>query len=153
MHPTFCSRLCCRDSAWASLEMLDHLPSMSVFVEYCLLTSYNMKPFSFIKFIYCDTMLSHSFPFVLAPLRRSLCLFWRETHTKDWELDPPQYRKRRRERRSQRRQWESQLTKKGRRDQPAWDSCPENETVGRGRQWQDGGRAEKRAYRSQIDDC
>ena len=27
-------------------------------------------------------MRSNSFPFVLAPLRRSLCLFWCETHTK-----------------------------------------------------------------------
>ena len=30
----------------------------------------------------CDTMCSNSAPFVLALLRRSLCLFWCETHTK-----------------------------------------------------------------------
>ena len=29
-----------------------------------------------------DMMRSNSFPFVLAPLRGSFCLFWRETHTK-----------------------------------------------------------------------
>ena len=27
-------------------------------------------------------MRSNSFPFVLVPLRRSLCLFWRKTHKK-----------------------------------------------------------------------
>ena len=49
-------------------------------------------------------MRSNSFPVVLAPFRRSLCLFWRETHTKDWEWDLPRDRKWRREGRSQRRQ-------------------------------------------------
>ena len=37
----------------------------------------------------CDTMHSNSFPFVLVPLRRSLCLFWRETHTKGLRARSP----------------------------------------------------------------
>ena len=63
---------------------------------------------------FCDTMLSNSFPFVLAPLRRSLCLFWGEIHTKGRDL--PRDRKWRREARSERRHKE-QLTKQGRREQ------------------------------------
>ena len=42
-------------------------------------------------------MRSNSFPFVLAPLRRSLRLFWRETHTKDCGRNLPWDRKWRRE--------------------------------------------------------
>ena len=34
-------------------------------------------------------MRSNSFPFVLAPLRRSLCLFLRETHTKGMRARSP----------------------------------------------------------------
>ena len=51
----------------------------------------------------CDTMRCISFPFVLAPFRRSLCLFWRENHTKDWRRDLPRDWKGRKEGRSQRR--------------------------------------------------
>ena len=47
----------------------------------------------------------------------------------------------------------SQLTKKGWREQSASDSCSENDTVGRRRQWKDGGSAEKKVNRSQKDDC
>ena len=97
-------------------------------------------------------MRSNSFPFVLAPLRRSLCLFWRETHTKVLRTRSPP-RPEVQEGRQVREKTESQLTTECRRDQSAWDSCPENETVGRRRQWKDGGRAEKRANRSQKDDC
>ena len=38
---------------------------------------------------------------------------------------------------------ESQVTKEGRREQSAWDSCPEKDTVSRRRQWEDGSRAVK----------
>ena len=42
---------------------------------------------------------------------------------------------------------ESQLTKEGRREQSAWDSCPEKDTVGWRRQWEDGTRTEKTVKR------
>ena len=38
---------------------------------------------------FCDTMRSNSFPFVLAPFRRSLCIFWRETQTKGLRARAP----------------------------------------------------------------
>ena len=52
-----------------------------------------------------------------------------------------------REGKSHRRHRESQLTKEGRREQSAWDSCPKKHTVGRRRQWEDGGRVEKTVKR------
>ena len=82
---------------------------------------------------YCNTMRSNSFPFVLGPLGRSLCLCGHETHTKDWGRDFPRDPKWRREGRSKRRQ-RDQLTTVGRGGQSAWDSCPENVTVSRRRQ-------------------
>ena len=48
---------------------------------------------------------------------------------------------------------ESRLTKEDRREQSAWDSRPEKDTVGRRRLWEDGSRAEKRVNRGQKDDC
>ena len=39
---------------------------------------------------------------------------------------------------------ESQSTKEGRREQSAWDSCPETDTISRKRQWEDWSRALKR---------
>ena len=39
---------------------------------------------------------------------------------------------------------ESQLTKEGRREQSAWDRCPDKDTVSRRRQREDGSRAVKR---------
>ena len=66
-------------------------------------------------------MRCNSFPFVLVPLRRSLCLFWCETHTKNWGRDLLRDRKWKREGKSQRRQRE-QLTKQDRGGRSAWDS-------------------------------
>ena len=97
-------------------------------------------------------MHSNSFPFVLAPLRRSLCLFWCETHTKGLRTRSHARPEVEWEGRSERRQ-RRQLTTEGRREQSAWDSSPERDTVGWRRQWEDGGRAEKRSNRSQKDDC
>ena len=97
----------------------------------------------------CDMMHCNSFPFVLAPLRRSLCLFWRETHTKGLRTRSPT----RLEEGRKVQEKTEELIKKGRREQLTWDSGPENDTVSRRRQWEDGGRAEKRVNRSQKDDC
>ena len=106
----------------------------------------------------CDTMRSNSFPFVLAPLSRSLCLFWRKTHTKDRGRNLLRDWKWRREGRSERRQREEltnegrarqltregrarqltregrarQLTKQGRGGRSAWDSSPEEGRLAEG---------------------
>ena len=73
-------------------------------------------------------------------IRSRLC--WRHSddlfvlawnHTRDWGRDFPRDWKWRMEGRSERRQ-RDQLTEQERRDQSAWDSCPENATVGRRRQ-------------------
>ena len=40
-------------------------------------------------YIYIYIRRNNSFPFVLAPLRRSLCLFWRETHSKGLRARSP----------------------------------------------------------------
>ena len=111
-----------------------------------------IKKLLFNQEVHCDTMRCNSFPFVLVPLRRSLRLFWRETHTKGLRTRYPT----RPEVEKGRKAWEKtekELTKQGRRDQSAWDSCPENDTVSRRRQWEDGGRPEKRVNRSQKGDC
>ena len=42
---------------------------------------------------------------------------------------------------------ENHLTKEGRREQSAWDSGPEKDTVDRRRQWEDGSRVEKTVKR------
>ena len=78
-----------------------------------------------------------------------LVCFGAKPTQKAWGRDLSRDRKWRRAGKSQR----EQLTKQDRREQSAWDSCPENDTVSRMRQWEDGGRAEKRVNRSQKGDC
>ena len=77
----------------------------------------------------CDTMGSIHFCYGTKPTQRAWAWDWK------W----------RRKGRSQRRQ--SQLIKGGKREQSAWDSCPEKDTVGRKRHWEDGSRAEKTVKR------
>ena len=76
------------------------------------------------NYLQCDTMSSNSFLFLFAPRRGSLCIFWQETHIKDWGRDLQRDRKWRREGRSQRRQ-RVELTKQSRGGWSAWDSSSE----------------------------
>ena len=134
---------------WANTLLIRPCEQISIRLIFLhiLITNYLCLPKNLV-IVFCDTMHSNSFLFVLAPLRWSLCLFWHKTHTKDWGRDLPRDWKWKREGRQR-----EELTKQGRREQSAWDSCPENETVSRRRQWEDGGRTEKRVNRSQKGDC
>ena len=67
----------------------------------------------------CDTMRSNLFPFVLAPLRRYLCLFWRETHTKGLRVRSPARPEVEEGRKVPEKTERMELTKKGRREQSA----------------------------------
>ena len=62
-------------------------------IQFNMSTNLNDSKYCYVSLIYqlkinvlftycCDRMCSNSFPFVLAPLRWSLCLFWLETYTK-----------------------------------------------------------------------
>ena len=91
--------------------------------------------------LFSTRMLRHiSFPFVLAPHRVSLCRF----DAKSTQRASVRDRKWRREGRSQRRQGERQLTKEGRREQSAWESCSED-TVSRRWRWEKESRPFKRS--------
>ena len=71
-------------------------------------------------FMLCEKMRSDLFPFVLEPLRRSLCLFWGEIYTKGPRARSParpEVEEGRKE--GPREDRESQLTKEGRREQSA----------------------------------
>ena len=99
---------------------------------------------------FCDTIRSNSFLFVLVPLRRSLCLFWRETHTKNWGQDLPRDRKWRRKegpREDRESSWQSREEETSRRE-IAVQRMSQQKEAGK-----DGSRAEKRVNRSQKGDC
>ena len=74
---------------------------------------------------------------VCVPVRESLCLLWRETHTKGLRVISPARPEAEKGRKVPKKDRESQLTKEGRREQSAWDSCPEKNTVSWRRRWED----------------
>ena len=87
------------------------------------------------KLVGCDTMAAFVSVCVGAGLRISL--FWHETHTKGLKTRSPV----RPEVEEGMKVSEKELTKEGRREQSAWDSCLEKDTVNRRRQWEDRSRA------------
>ena len=124
----------CSNQKFCSYESVYFFFLKRVFKRWFLfiLNSISSKGCSNEKFCsYCDTMRSNSFPFVMTPHRRSLCLFWREIHTKGMRARSPTRPDAKEGMKVPEEDRESQLTKEDRRDQSAWDSSPGKDTVGR----------------------